>query len=127
MFWNSLGTSTRMCVTMPRMPGIACKMLKKISHVSDSNCRNDEYRCNNGFCIHERYKCDGQRQCPTGEDEQQCSSSKIVILLNTHFERLMQRKTSCHQITSKFFSDVVQQCRFDEFACDGRCIQVITI
>ena len=32
-------------------------------------CQQDQFRCNDGHCIDEEYKCDGDKDCNDGSDE----------------------------------------------------------
>ena len=36
---------------------------------SANNCRNDEFRCNDGDCISNDYLCDNFQDCSNSEDE----------------------------------------------------------
>ena len=38
-------------------------------------CTADEWRCDDGTCIEERYRCDSQYHCPDGTDEFDCRTS----------------------------------------------------
>ena len=44
-------------------------------------CINDEFQCNQGQCITERWLCDGDSDCPSGEDELNCKSGKKLLAL----------------------------------------------
>ncbi|XP_071451008.1 basement membrane-specific heparan sulfate proteoglycan core protein [Hetaerina americana] len=35
-------------------------------------CEDDEFQCDNGLCIDDHLRCDGGRDCPDGEDEDNC-------------------------------------------------------
>ena len=35
-------------------------------------CTADEFRCDDGTCIEQRYRCDREHHCPDGTDEINC-------------------------------------------------------
>ena len=52
----------------PRCDGVAQCNDKSDEALCDE-CKEGYTRCDNGQCVHPRYKCDGNRDCPLGEDE----------------------------------------------------------
>ena len=45
-----------------------------------SECRDVEFRCDNGLCISRMLTCDGQNDCGDNTDEiQPCSESRVII------------------------------------------------
>jgi len=41
-------------------------------------CKNDEFRCDNGRCISKQWTCDGDSDCPHGEDEKKANCCKFI-------------------------------------------------
>lgn len=39
-----------------------------------SVCSDNHYQCNTGECINESWICDGQKDCPNGDDESNCGA-----------------------------------------------------
>ena len=37
-----------------------------------TECTADEFRCDDGTCIEQRYRCDREHHCPDGTDEINC-------------------------------------------------------
>ena len=44
-------------------------------------CTDDEFQFNQGQCITKRWLCDGDNDCPNGEDELNCKSGKKLSTL----------------------------------------------
>lgn len=42
-------------------------------------CTADEYRCNSGKCIPELALCDNAKDCPQGDDEQDCECARNEV------------------------------------------------
>ena len=52
----------------------------KVDFVLDkSECGSDYNRCSNGRCFHDVQRCDGERHCSDGADEDGCG--RIVLQL----------------------------------------------
>lgn len=49
-----------------------CKFVHPNTLSNSSVCDGDEYECADGNCIELGRKCDGQRDCTEGEDEDEC-------------------------------------------------------
>lgn len=40
-------------------------------------CADSDFTCGNGHCIPERWKCDGEEECPDGSDESETMCSEF--------------------------------------------------
>lgn len=66
--------------------------------MKSSSCTSSEFRCDDGTCIPNKWKCDMEQDCDGGEDEKSCTDQ----------EKAAKRT-----------------CATDEYQCkDGRCILV---
>ncbi|XP_047991300.1 CD320 antigen-like isoform X3 [Leguminivora glycinivorella] len=52
--------------------GHSPRLHSAIQH-SSLSCPKGQFECGRGFCIPESWTCDGQEDCPRGEDEKSCS------------------------------------------------------
>ena len=43
-------------------------------------CTADEFRCDDGTCIQQRYHCDREYHCPDGTDEFNCGMFSFTVL-----------------------------------------------
>ena len=87
-----------------------------------NKCRRNQFRCNDGECIAEKYVCDGIGHCMDKSDEKTCSAGKIcnssVLSGFTSEAAVMYCLTNCK--TSKQC-----QCQENYFHCvSGGCIPV---
>ena len=46
-------------------------------------CTADEFRCDDGTCIEQRYRCDREYHCPDGTDEFDCRMLSLIALLSS--------------------------------------------
>ena len=51
----------------------------------NNKCKDSEFTCPNGTCIPESQKCDGLRQCHSGQDEMLPLCGKLVALSTSCF------------------------------------------
>ncbi|KAK0393746.1 hypothetical protein QR680_000384 [Steinernema hermaphroditum] len=70
-------------------------------------CSDDTFRCYNGRCIPHDWLCDGSKDCPDGEDEQDFSC------LNKDHGRCEAHKVECAAENGK------RKCIPEEWKCDG--------
>lgn len=43
------------------------------SNIATRECKEDQFKCDNGRCLPEDYKCDGDNDCDDNSDEDDCS------------------------------------------------------
>lgn len=51
-----------------------------------TQCRFDQYRCSDGMCLNIARRCDGNLDCPTGEDEAGCGKVFKLNMVIITFE-----------------------------------------
>uniref|UniRef100_A0A7M4EAQ7 Very low-density lipoprotein receptor n=1 Tax=Crocodylus porosus TaxID=8502 RepID=A0A7M4EAQ7_CROPO len=64
-------------------------------------CAESDFTCNNGHCIPDRWKCDGEEECPDGSDESEAASKQVCPA----------EKISCGDLSNK--------CIPSSWRCDG--------
>jgi len=45
------------------------KVVRVVVEADRGDCNHGNYECTNGFCVPLRYRCDGVKDCPNGDDE----------------------------------------------------------
>ncbi|XP_068436557.1 kunitz-type protease inhibitor 1a [Clinocottus analis] len=94
-----------------------------------TKCKEEEFTCTNGCCLHKGLECDSTPQCSDGSDEQKCDE------LNKNFRRLLEipvneQKVRCTELPdtgncrdslTKWYYDPLQQScfRFNYGGCQG--------
>ncbi|XP_041461945.1 uncharacterized protein LOC121413255 isoform X2 [Lytechinus variegatus] len=53
---------------------IGCRDVTHLRHCDDFQCSSSTFKCPHSYCIPLRRRCDGTRDCPTGEDEIGCDN-----------------------------------------------------
>uniref|UniRef100_A0A2M4B8R2 Sortilin-related receptor n=1 Tax=Anopheles marajoara TaxID=58244 RepID=A0A2M4B8R2_9DIPT len=66
---GSTSSTTETSTTVPSRPGPPTRR-------KDRMCGQHEFRCDSGVCISKRDVCDGRKDCPGGEDEDNCPPKK---------------------------------------------------
>ncbi|XP_077005710.1 low-density lipoprotein receptor-related protein 8 isoform X10 [Tamandua tetradactyla] len=101
-------------------------------------CAGNDFTCDNGHCIPERWKCDGEEECPDGSDESEATCTKQVCPA----EKLSCGPTNHKCVPASWRCDGEKDCesgvdeagcatplgtcRGDEFQCgDGTCVPAI--
>lgn len=52
---------------------------KRITKLNKLECTADEFRCHSGKCIQDLALCDGEKDCPQGEDETECDCARNEV------------------------------------------------
>ncbi|XP_059621431.1 very low-density lipoprotein receptor-like isoform X4 [Phlebotomus argentipes] len=101
--------------------------------VKENNCTQDKFRCKNGRCIPKHWKCDQERDCSDGSDEDPdlcqvhvCSADEFTCKNSTTdcipLSWMCDLNQDCFDGSDEAGCNVT--CRSDEFTCgNGRCIQ----
>ncbi len=91
----------------------------------DINCPEHLFRCKDKTCIAQLLICDGQRDCPSGEDEESCGfkstdiPSQIMMLgtvINPVSELTRAEHQKCHNMS---FICPGERCIPFSYVCDG--------
>ncbi len=75
---------------------------------SSSNCRSDEFQCDDGSCVGRHFRCDNVPDCSDASDEDNCSRfsvflSTIRLLLSPFFLILNQQLLVMSTTSFKWF------------------------
>ncbi|CAJ0961577.1 unnamed protein product, partial [Mesorhabditis belari] len=91
---------------------------KKIAGIigTDATCHDNMYQCDGGACIHPGFRCDGQQDCPLGDDEKDCSSTKSLC---PETQRPCKSNDEC--VPTQWWCDGEPDCQdqSDEEGCGG--------
>jgi hypothetical protein len=92
----------------------------------ESQCRGDQFSCNDGQCIQVQQRCDGRPDCRNGQDEYNCTEcSSTQFNCGDSCIEMSFRCDGFHDCRNGLDEEGCEPntCGDDEFACkDGRCI-----
>lgn len=61
-------------------------------------CLSNEFKCNDGLCLHLTKLCDGQKDCSEGSDEANCGKDHLQLMcrlsINIHIPYIIQSTDS---------------------------------
>ena len=57
------------------------QMTTTVSPVSNNYCNDDEFQCDDGFCVGKELKCDSVPDCSDASDEDKCSRFFVHLFL----------------------------------------------
>jgi hypothetical protein len=78
-------------------------------------CPKGQFKCNNGTCIMKEWLCDGDVDCPLGEDEENCGTCLPSQFQCDNFECVAQEQM-CNGVSDcSDGSDEFSCCKFTPF------------
>lgn len=79
-------------------------------------CRNDQWQCDDGDCISDIQRCDGDGDCLDGSDEMDCTGRNSFYLCES-------KKSKIWYIISNSLLQLLVSCRFEmlHFMCNKAC------
>ncbi|PAA85960.1 hypothetical protein BOX15_Mlig009194g3 [Macrostomum lignano] len=90
-------------------------------------CRSNQFACLDGTCISSDGQCDGKKDCPSGEDEMDCSSEVVDRFFEcnsggTHLQRISWSRLCDHKVDCSTGLDEADcqfsPCKANEFQCE---------
>ena len=114
-FSNETYPNNEICLLTRDQFGVTehCSNTEHLRFCVDFSCPN-HYKCSDSYCIPRHLVCDGVKDCPTGQDEEQCGELSC--------EGYFQCKGSRLCLHLNYLCDGVVDCavhRDDEQFCDG--------
>jgi hypothetical protein len=80
---------------------------------SSSNCRSDEFQCDDGSCVGRHFRCDNVPDCSDASDEDNCSRFSSVFFFSFHdppssFRSFFLIRNQHHLVVSTYIISMVQ-------------------
>lgn len=69
--------------------------MKCTGQVCNVTCKEDEYKCGDGHCISNSFKCNGVPECIDGSDEFECIGWSKVFCITSHKKTIMCESATC--------------------------------
>ena len=87
-----------------------------------SECKFDKYKCQNGPCIHRDHLCDGNEDCPGGDDERHRKCGMRLFSFKISNEVCLQLRLIMANTTNQVL------CKPGQFKCltDNRCVPSVS-
>ena len=85
---------------------------KMLIHTDSFICPNDTFKCPGLYCVKLRYVCDGLWDCPSGHEENNCTSSSPGLykckdtLIHVALENICDNVTDCPLSDDQIFCDI---------------------